>query len=60
MQQDQALKIAFSALLTLRCVNRLTGPLVVINIVKVFGLSNVTVPIDGSTVRTDRELLVEW
>ena len=60
MRQDQALKIAFSALLALGRLNRLTGSLVGINIVKVSGLSNVAVPIHGSTVRTNRELLVEW
>lgn len=60
MQQDGALKIAFSALLALRWVNRLTGSWVGIDIVEVSGPSNGAAPVHDSTVRTNRELLIRW
>lgn len=47
-------------MLALRDMNRLTGSRIGINIVEVSGLSNMAAPIYGSTVRTDREFLVEW
>jgi hypothetical protein len=58
MRRDRALEVRFSIVPVVKRVGVLTGSAVRLNVVVVFGLSDLAVPVDTSTVRTDAELLV--